>query len=124
MSGIYIPKMEMPKCCRECRFLEGYDLDGLCHAAERWLDDDFWMWFVYDECDIDTSKPSNCPLIPVPDHGRLIDADELAKTFREDADDDWNKHATPFNWSDAFSDVADMVDDAPTIIPEDKEGAE
>lgn len=55
--------------------------------------------------------------VPVPPHGRLGDLDELAKTFREDADDDWNKFATPINWSDAFSDVADMVDDAPTIIP-------
>ena len=66
--GIYIKGMEMPTSCRACRFLEGDHFDGLCHAAERWLDDDeYWTWYVYPEGDVDTSKPCNCPLVPVPD---------------------------------------------------------
>lgn len=43
-----------------------------------------------------------CPLIQVPEHGRLIDADALPETRVE--------------WEDVIN--------APTIIPADKEGAE
>ena len=78
--SIYIPDIPMPKTCRECQFLEGDDMDGLCHVANRWLDDeDFWTWYAYDEDDIDTSKPCNCPLIEVQPHGRLGDLDELLR---------------------------------------------
>lgn len=55
--------------------------------------------------------------VPVPPQGRLGDLDELEKTFREDADAEWNRFACPVNWADAFDDVADMIADAPTIIP-------
>ena len=73
MSGIYIPGMERPKNCSACPMLEGDRMDGLCHAASRWLDDDgYWTWYVYPERDVDYSMPCNCPLVPVPDHGRLI----------------------------------------------------
>ena len=47
--------------------------------------------------------------IPVPAHGRLIDADALIR-----------EHAlTKFDWSDAVD--VDDVKTAPTIIPADKE---
>ena len=55
--------------------------------------------------------------VPVPPHGRLGDLDELEKSFREDADAEWNRYASPANWADAFDDVANIVADAPTIIP-------
>lgn len=78
--GVYIKGMEMPPNCSRCPMLEGDRMDGLCHAASRWLDDDeFWTWYVYTEGDVDDSKPCNCPLVPVPLHGRLIDADEFLK---------------------------------------------
>jgi len=101
MAGIYVPGMDMP-IGNEVIYIFS---DGTTQKAVLAM--------------LDTLETGKA--IPVLDHGRLIDADELAKTFREDAADDWNKHATPFNWSDAFTDVADMVDDAPTIIPADKE---
>lgn len=77
--SILIKSMEMPKDCNTCPMLEGDRLDGLCHAASRWLDDDeYWRWYLYPEGDVDDSKPLNCPLVEVPTpHGRLIDADEL-----------------------------------------------
>ena len=66
MSGVFIKGMKMPENCARCQFLEGDSMDGLCHAANRWLDDDeFFTWYVYAEGDVDTSKPCNCPLIPV-----------------------------------------------------------
>lgn len=71
--SVYIKGMEMPKSCSVCPMLEGDGMDGLCHAANKWLDDDeHWTWYVYPEGDGDFSKPLNCPLLPVPDHGRLI----------------------------------------------------
>lgn len=76
--SVYIKGMEMPTSCSVCPMLEGDRMDGLCHAASKWLDDDeHWTWYVYPEGDMDDSKPCNCPLVPVPDHGRLIDADAL-----------------------------------------------
>ena len=51
-------------------------MDGLCHAANKWFDGEYFEWFMYEEDDIDDSKPLNCPLVEVPTpHGRLIDAD-------------------------------------------------
>lgn len=64
--SVLIKGMEMPESCNACRMLEGDRDDGLCHAASRWLDDDeYWLWYQYPEGDVDTSKPSNCPLIEI-----------------------------------------------------------
>ena len=67
--------MSMPENCRECRF--GYD--GKCFAEQP-----FHRFFVGD-----THK---CPLIELPPHGRLIDADALLKPKNQHIDvlaDDW-----------------------------------
>lgn len=64
MSGIYIPNMERPKRCEMCPLYEEIkngDPDW-CKALHKAL-----------------PEYSDCPLIPVPDHGRLIDADALEK---------------------------------------------
>lgn len=37
--SVLIKGMDMPKTCNECRFIEGDNMDGLCHAAnKRWQD--------------------------------------------------------------------------------------
>ena len=88
------------------------DMDGLCCAANIWLDnEDFWTWYAYDEDDTDTSKPVNCPLIELPPHGRLIDADAL------ELDAEWSEREDGFI---SFSSTA--IKNAPTIIPADKGG--
>lgn len=111
--SVYIPGVEMPTSCSACPMLEGDRMDGLCHAASRWLDDDeYWTWYVYPEGDMDDSKSCNCPLIPVPDHGRLIDADALLT-------DTTNLHvAVVAGWLYLRTST---IEDAPTIIPADKE---
>lgn len=82
--SVLIKDMQMPASCSVCPMLEGYSMDGLCHAANKWLDDDeHWTWYVFPEGDMDNSKPSNCPLVPVPPHGRLIDADALPDRYAE-----------------------------------------
>jgi hypothetical protein len=110
--GVYIKGMEMPTSCSVCPMLEGDRLDGLCHAASKWLDDDeHWTWFVFPEGDMDDSKPCNCPLIPVPPHGRLGDLDALMR------------HCVmlPMDGGRLLVVYASYVSNAPTIIPAEEE---
>ena len=126
MSGIYIKGMEMPKRCNECRFLEGDNMNGLCHAADRWMDDeDYWAWYVYEEDDIDTDKPANCPLIAIPDHGRLVDADAFEKFECNRCDGACDVVGCDCTNCDSDCRCDFMLDlhNAPTIIPADKGGA-
>ena len=95
MSGVYIPGMEMPKSCYFCEMYEA-DLYW-CSAAKRDIDS-------FDDYD---NRSSFCPLVPVPDHGRLIDADALRHTYY---------HAP------SFPNLCKAINEAPTIIPADKEG--
>ena len=75
MSGIYIKNMEMPTCAT-CQ-LESFCNKWASHDAE-------WQKQHRDE---------NCPLIPIPNHGRLIDAiAEADKTidYTRGLEDAWN----------------------------------
>ena len=73
MSGVYVRGMELPVTCCHCAFMY-FDPDAansnngnpgsyLCSftKAEIW----------------NTQRDPQCPLVSVPDHGELIDADEL-----------------------------------------------
>jgi len=113
MSGIYIPGMEMPTRCIACQL--NYDSCACILTGTR-----FYKHGV--DFDPGEEKLPDCPLIPVPDHGRLIDADALTAHFKEIADIEWNKKAAPLSWTYAFEDVMDDIANAPTIIPADKEG--
>ena len=88
MSGVYIPGMEMPESCAECLNIG---------------------WQYVFECNLDDvesgARLGSCPLIPVPDHGRLGDLDRLEKEL-------------VFDYAYA---AADICKAAPTIIPADKE---
>ena len=64
--SILIKGIEMPDGCRDCKFQN----DTICM-----LIDGCW----YDESNGANRRPE-CPLVPVPPHGRLIDADALLKT--------------------------------------------
>ena len=97
--SLYIPGMEMPTSCSKCPFCDD-DFDdnyfGLCCSLTG-------TRFDGDE------RISDCPLIEVPPHGRLVDADALEKqaVFSFDTDEDII--------------FMDDLHDAPTIIPADKE---
>lgn len=110
--SILIPGMEMPTKCEECEWSTtdrsgffGCRLTGNIVIRKREKD-----------------RPDWCPLVPVPPHGRLIDADTLMAYFENIADIEWNKKAAPISWSYAFEDVMDDIENAPTIIPASKEG--
>ena len=65
--SVYIRGMEMPKNCWECHF--GHGETGICVV-------DFKRHGYWNE-------PQNCPLVPVPPHGDLIDRDALEKDISE-----------------------------------------
>lgn len=107
--GVYIKGMEMPKCCAEC------DAEG--HYENSYGDEyGFFCPFgykAYTEKTRDVKRLDACPLIPVPPHGRLIDADALMLRV--------NMHGTnKFGMLD--EDIREFINAAPTIIPASEEG--
>lgn len=95
--------MEMPmNCCRcPCADLEYYDcnlMPGTGISSDR----------------KSGKRRDDCPLIPVPDHGRLIDADALCETLRKLADNEYTP-AVFANWIEYHID---------SIIPADQQKEE
>lgn len=97
MSGIYIPGMEMPT--------EGSWVtlrvfpDGQC--------------FLYSWCGNDFDFMEHLTAVPVPDHGRLIDANALWEVAYKA----WGTEYDPW----VCNLFMEMINNAPTIIPADKE---
>ena len=114
MSGVYIKGMEMPKNCWSCacyhhKVDDGYYDYDVCQASGTVFNDGYSSVTGHkDHIDPFKQRLDNCPLISVPDHGRLIDADAL------------QAECVP---EPTF--VAEMlfrkVNNASTIIPADKE---
>lgn len=95
--SILIKGMEMPGSCVEC---------GV-EWCERWKE------LIIAGMSIAKARPSDCPLVPVTPHGRLIDADVVMSLAMEDI----------LMWEDAGCDrddyrafLANYIEDAPTII--------
>lgn len=63
--SILIKGMEMPKDCNKCPMT----VDGYCRI----------IGYPNGDAIIKHYKPLWCPLVEVPKHGRLIDADELLR---------------------------------------------
>lgn len=116
MMGVYIKGMKMPKNCCECWFMEGAD-EWCCAHRGRYLEPDY-RYGIKD-------KPDWCPLVEVPPHGRLIDADEISEhkyatipPHRKEYCDGKPKSeeeviAFKFGWNDAIDAI---TENAPTII--------
>lgn len=100
--SVYIKGMEMPKTCCYCPLM-GYDPD------REWFDSmartGAHICALTGELIDNTKRAEHCPLIPVPKHGRLVDADEYQAKMRNAYDDDW------------FT----VLEAVPTVIPADKE---
>lgn len=70
--SILIKGMKMPNDCPVCPLAHWNKLDRFtgCEIKKRY----------FDKADMETrGRPSFCPLVELPPHGRLIDADELKK---------------------------------------------
>lgn len=104
--GVYIKGMEMPRSCQSC-FANEYQV----------------CIFTDSNAAINEKLP-DCPLVPVPEHGRLIDADALMLAIQEYIDeyseiDEQGLHNE--KWC-AMKEATMSIEDTPTIIPADKEG--
>lgn len=96
--SVYIKSMALPDRCFSCPLCDT-DCCGISRGS----------YIEYRDVDVDValnSRPDWCPLIPVPDHGRLIDADSLGFVLMD------CENADQALW---------RVDEAPTIIPASKE---
>ena len=100
----------MPKNCNECPIAQGYFKPAYCGLNGSIPK----LWEEFDDALEKEIKPDFCPLIAIPDHGRLIDADALKEHFPHDEDWDY-----PVN---THSLVCETIDDVPTIIPAESEG--
>lgn len=90
--SVYIKGMETPTSCGDCRFYGNY-----CYAKG----------------DENPHSALPCPLVPVSDHGRLIDADALP-TYDKPIG-----KMMMFGGEYVYTQTA--IDNAPTIIPADRE---
>lgn len=111
--GVYIPNMEMPKNCDGCQIMTYEDTN--CISVHE----------LYCGCPIvfrahpqhEERRPDYCPLIEVPKHGRLIDADALRSLYDNiayDADGITNEEFDKMTVSVAV--IRQNIDDMPTII--------
>lgn len=95
--SILIKGMEMPRSCAEC-----YVAWERCHRTVEWYKNNPQYYDIRHE---------DCPLVPVPPHGDLIDAQEqmrLMQSYEYDTYEDYRR---------AF----DVLDNAPTIIEAEEE---
>lgn len=101
MGGIYIPGMEMPTSCIACMF------------------DEFGLCLINKNLEAEDELAHSCPIVPVPPHGRLVDADALFKKAH------YRMGIMPggIDEVEAFIRAIDLLD-APTIIPADKNSAD
>ena len=68
MADLLIKGMDMPQNCDECCLAKmESEFHGICTAIRN------DVCYVYP----DKGKPDWCPLVEVPTHGRLIDADKV-----------------------------------------------
>lgn len=107
-------EIEMPRCCNKCPMLvyEGHTL-CICRALPAIEDGEILKpW---------KNKRKDCPLKPIPPHGRLIDADALAKRIKDEGRNQAEYYADRYApVVMAYGDCYGKVQSAPTIIPSEE----
>ena len=107
--SVLIKGREMPKSCDMCWALDDYGDYPRCRITEEQRGYNF---------PVREQRMSKCPLVPVPPHGRLIDADALVLPTNLN---DWN---SVVEYVHNITDCWKAIDNASTIIPADKEDGE
>lgn len=106
--SVLIKGMEMPKSCDVCPLITETDDYHVCYINEQFIP---WEWINEHSAEQRHPKPSWCPLVEIPPHGRLIDVKSLENmNFTDGMYDAENKLFVP------FVEVASAIFDAPTII--------
>ena len=123
MAGVYIPGMKMPSCCDRCIYSGWSNFYQVYICTARWqADEDEALLFDHKHTNsvatMRSGRADNCPLLPVPDHGDLIDRDKLMgeklpnnRVYYGDERISYQ----PTVWQ-----IVDSISKAPTIIPADK----
>lgn len=104
MMGVYIKGMEMPKSCLNC-FLSRSG----CHAVlkrMRAMETGTWIPANY--------RHDDCPLVPVPKHGRLIEKGKTLDACYTHFEDYMNGK---IDGKTALLNIEKEIKAAPTIIP-------
>ena len=94
--SVYIKGMEMPDRCFSCPMCDT-DCCGISRGS----------YIEYREVDVDVAmngRPDWCPLVPVPEHGRLIDADVIIQRI-------------PIPSHEIYENIRLFIESASTIIP-------
>ena len=101
--SILIKSMEMPKSCDACRLFN----NPWCLAKSP----KEWRTSYY--CPPKGEKQSDCPLIELPPHGRLIDSDVLCKTLRSLAENEYTPEVFA-NWIENHIDTIIQAEEGKT----------
>lgn len=106
--GIYLRNIEMPKSCYDC---------PLCYDMMECSASDIRFFKVKEKSfDFCTERHPNCPLVPVPAHGRLIEAEPIMKYITD------RLNSGEFGYDQI--EVLTEIQYAPTIIQADHEEEE
>ncbi len=110
--SVYIKGMEMPKGCAFCKISRRNGKKMICPFI--------WQreWDIHDPMSAD-HRLDGCPLIPVSDHGRLIDGDELIDELPNNLG---IRGLEYLNRQESA--IVSWIRGAPTIIPADGGDAE
>ena len=106
MSGVYIKGMEMPTSCAKCKLFGEYGCAFIGAVGYALTEG---------------RRSKDCPLVPVPPHGRLIDADALKLSHCKECtlypDKCLEKTDEGCDWDSIYH----IEHCAPTIIPAEEE---
>ena len=123
--GVYIKGMEMPKHCSNCEWMQQRFPGGKnwCKRTGELVHE---TWTSAKSNPI----PESCPLVSIPSHGRLIDADALRQSLK-DSIDECNNWADEIEGGEMYARVSQAlgtfvecslrVKAAPTIIQAEEE---
>lgn len=102
MSDALVKGMGMPKGCYECPFLEEH-----CRfTGDEWVCGCRVIGKIVSD---DGEKDSDCPLVKVKPHGRLIDADEFKASIHMN-------HLGKFATNRDVQVLYRLLDEAPTVL--------
>lgn len=110
--SILINDMEMPTSCVLCRMSEYHVANPYCKITEA-------------KILRDRDRNNDCPLVPVPPHGRLIDADAFTKRLKTEFEialplfktETWKRRSC-----EMVNAIVGELEEMPTIIPASEEG--
>ena len=116
--GVYIKGMEMPTSCWSCPFFH----TSLHHIGDDKLLERYTCLRTGERAEeIINGRMGNCPLAPVPPHGRLIESAELYGKVEDIKTKAMSVSDKPQSWQFgvfwAVEQIEAALTNAPTIIP-------